>query len=494
MTRWWIVSLAETLVELRKGHPQGSVPPQGAPIQVLTGAVVSPIYCQWLEVSGVRPLETRITMGFRSAVLLFFVCSVGAQAGIGAAAAQTNDGDDVRSLGADDTSGDDNASSGNVDAATRVCLPDTMEDNDSQATASRVTPGVFTGLTSCARDDDFYTFAVAEDQAVTATVTFEHALGDIQFALLAPTGAVIENSQSVTDNEAIDAALVPAAGNYTLRVRRFGNLGNDYDMEIIVGPAPPPAVCPADAFEPNDTTGAAVPLTDGHHPNLHVCEALVGRRPVLGWGEDWYSLPLLADTELTIDATFLDSEGDLEMQLRSPTGTLLLVADSTTDNETFGPYTTTVAGDYQLRIYLNGDDGAALGNEYSLDVSIGVPAVCPVDAFEENDTDAAAALLAGGTHTGLHVCNSDADWYLIPLVAGAVLTVKSNFGHTEGDLDLSLQRSSGRVVARAVTGTGTETLGPFIAPATDDYYLEIAIYNDMGSVVGNSYSLEVTID
>ena len=300
-----------------------------------------------------------MTMSFRSAIYIFLICTLGAQAGLGVFAAQT----------------DDDTKSGDVDIATRVCLPDAMEDNDSQATASLVTPGVFTGLTSCARDDDFYTFAVAEDEVVTATVTFEHTLGDIDIAL---------------------------------------------------------------------------PITDGHHASLHVCEL----------DEDWHSIPLLADTELTVDATFLDTEGDLEMQLRSPTGTLLVVADSTTDNETLGPYATTVAGDYRLRIYLNGDDGVTLGNAYSLDVSIGVPAICPVDAFEQNDTDAAAALLAEGTHTGLHVCNSDADWYRIPLVAGAVLTVESNFSHAEGDLDLSLQRSGGRVVARAGTDTTRRLWGP----------------------------------
>jgi hypothetical protein len=229
-------------------------------------------------------------------------------------------------------------------------------------------------------------------------------------------------------------------------------------MEIIVGPAPPPPVCPADAFEPNDAAGAALPITDARYAGLHVCEL----------DDDWHSIPLLADTEVTIDATFLDTEGDLEMQMRSPTGTLLLVADSTTDNETLGPYRSAVAGDYQLRIHLNGDAGVTLGNEYSLDVSIGVPAICPVDVFEENDTDTAAVLLSEGTHTGLHVCNSDADWYLIPLAAGRVLTVESNFSHAESDLDLSLQRSGGRVVARAGAGTDTETLGPFRAPVTDD--------------------------
>jgi hypothetical protein len=409
-----------------------------------------------------------MTMTLRSAVHVLLICGLGAQVGLGGSAAQT----------------DDNAISEGGDAATRPCLPDSLEDNDSQATASLVTPGVFSGLTSCARDDDFYTFSVAEEEAVTVTVTFEHALGDIDIALLAPTGAVIDNSDSFTDNEAIGEALVPATGDYTLRVRRVGSLGSDYDMEISVGPAPPPPVCPADAFEPNDGAGAALPITDGHHASLHVCAS----------DDDWYRIPLLADTEMTVDAAFLDTEGDLEMQLRSPTGTLLLVADSTTDNETLGPYTTPVAGDYQLRIYLNGDDGVTFGNEYALDVSIGVPAICPADVFEQNDTDTAAALLTEGTHTGLHVCNSDADWYLIPLVAGSVLTVESSFSHAEGDLDLLLQRSGGRVVARAGTDTDQETLGPFTAPVTDDYYLEIPLYNDTGIVVGNSYNLEVTID
>ena len=56
------------------------------------------------------------------------------------------------------------------------------------------------------------------------------------------------------------------------------------------------------------------------------------------------------------------------------------------------------------------------------------------------------------------------------------------------------RRGVERVVARAGTGTDKETLGPFRAPVTDDYYLEIPVYNDTGSVVGNSYDLDVTID
>jgi len=65
-----------------------------------------------------------------------------------------------------------------------VCTPDTYEDNDTQATASQVSPGVFANLTACSGDDDFYSFAVADGDAVTASATLLRRRGARQLQLI----------------------------------------------------------------------------------------------------------------------------------------------------------------------------------------------------------------------------------------------------------------------------------------------------------------------
>jgi hypothetical protein len=381
----------------------------------------------------------------------------------------------------DDDAGDDDAGDDDV---TVSCEPDEFEDNDTQDAPAALTPGDYPGLTACAQDDDFYSFQVQDDEVVNVLVAFDHAVGDIDIALLTPGGVVLRNGNSITDDEVLVDVPVPSTDDYILRVRPIGG-ANEYDLEVDVGPAPPPDQCPSDPFEPNNGDGAGAALTAGSHGSLHVCED----------DEDWYTLTLAADTTLTVDATFTDAEGDIELHLRDPGGQLRAVADSSSDNETLGPYTTTTSGDFQLRVYLNGDDGSVLGNSYSLDVDIDAPSTCPTDSLEDNDSASSPATLTEGLHNGLYVCNSDEDWYVIPLLAGADLTIDATFTHAEGDIDLELTRVlNGNLAAQAGSPDDNEHLELIGAPATDDYLLQIILYNDLGSVVGNGYSLNVVID
>lgn len=77
------------------------------------------------------------------------------------------------------------------------------------------------------------------------------------------------------------------------------------------------------------------------------------------------------------------------------------------------------------------------------------------DAFEENDSQAAAKAVQAGSFANL-ACNDD-DWFAITLAAQSDLTVKIDFSHAEGDLDMEL-RSASAQLGKSDGTTNTETV------------------------------------
>jgi len=73
------------------------------------------------------------------------------------------------------------------------------------------------------------------------------------------------------------------------------------------------------------------------------------------------------------------------------------------------------------------------------------------DALEPNDSRTGAATVAVGTHAGLGLCPGDADWYRVT----AARTVRIQFVHASGDLDLAAYDASGAKVATS-NGTSNE--------------------------------------
>jgi len=123
-----------------------------------------------------------------------------------------------------------------------TCLEDSLEDNDSQETASVVTvPFRETGLRVCPNDSDWYSFVLGEGESVQVDALFEQALGDIDIALYNERGDLAAISNNPTDNEKI-AFFAPSSGAYAVEVYLFQNPpanGNGYTLEI-TSPAQPP--------------------------------------------------------------------------------------------------------------------------------------------------------------------------------------------------------------------------------------------------------------
>jgi parallel beta-helix repeat protein len=82
-------------------------------------------------------------------------------------------------------------------------------------------------------------------------------------------------------------------------------------------------------------------------------------------------------------------------------------------------------------------DRAFNTSEFSLPMSIAGPA-CVDDAWEDNDSRAAAAPITPGDYPGLQICSGDDDWFAVELQAGDDVTFTILLEDDVGDLDMQL--------------------------------------------------------
>ncbi len=107
------------------------------------------------------------------------------------------------------------------------------------------------------------------------------------------------------------------------------------------------------------------------------------------------------------------------------------------------------------------------------------------DAYEENDSTAAAKTIAAGTYNDLR-CNDD-DWYKVDVASAATLTVRMDFSHAEGDLDMFVYDGAGAERGRS-EGTGnSETVT--VSGATGSFKVRAFGYSGAKA----KYNLTVTV-
>jgi hypothetical protein len=107
------------------------------------------------------------------------------------------------------------------------------------------------------------------------------------------------------------------------------------------------------------------------------------------------------------------------------------------------------------------------------------------DAFEENNTRAHARAIQAGSYPSL-VCNDD-DWYAIALAQAGSITVKIDFQHAEGDLDMTLEGAAGQLAKSDGTGNSEEVTRTGLAAGT--YYVHVYGYNGARA----KYAMTVTV-
>ena len=158
-------------------------------------------------------------------------------------------------------------------------------------------------------------------------------------------------------------------------------------------------------------------------------------------------------TSLRVDALFSDAQNDLVLELYDSGQTLLVDADTTTDNERASIEVTPGQVVY-IHVY------SFFGNR-AADYALNVTEIRP-DALESNQTRGAATnldalknSLGDYSRTALTIHNfSDVDWYKYTAGPNGTLTVGLNFEHDDGDIDLLITDADGEQLSSIPVGDG----------------------------------------
>jgi|GEM_PF-996841 len=360
-----------------------------------------------------------------------------------------------------------------------ACPADIFEINDGQSLATPVGPGNFPGLSVCTGDEDWFGLPAAAGDTLDFFIDHDIADANLDLFLWDSTGGVIALATSTTDDESL-SFVAPVNDTYALQVvmvQDFGDAGVQY--ELVVGQTA--AACATDGFEPNDTQGSPAALVPGSYPGLAVCPT----------DDDWFEVILDVDENILVQAEFSALEGDIDIALYDPTGTL--VAESSINNtfdEAF-TYLATVAGAYTLEVALIADAGIVPGNEYDLNVVTFDTTDCLDDSQEDNDSQGAATPISNPTMVGLNACPFDEDWYFFEATAGQSITVDLAFAHANGDLQLELLDETGAVLSSSLSSTDDEA-ATVIAGAAGDYYARVFIDGPVGGPSGVPYDLTLS--
>lgn len=237
------------------------------------------------------------------------------------------------------------------------CATDPFEPNNTRETAATLPAGDNPGLTVCAGDDDWFRHQARANQSLTVSLDFLNASGDVDLQLVSSSGRVLQESLSVEDGERVDH-VSSADETVFVRVYLFGDTpANGYALRTRVGSTD--VACPAgDRYDPNNSAPQAVRIPDGSYPALIACEG----------SDDWFRFSAFAGSEVTVTATFLHAEGDIDLEVRNGAGNLVAEADSQTNNETLR-FVPTASGFYALRVTLFEDTGSVTGTPYALSIT-----------------------------------------------------------------------------------------------------------------------------
>ena len=318
------------------------------------------------------------------------------------------------------------------------------------------------------------TFVELYDNAGTRLQTINNAGAG---AADSATGVAVVGGQ--TYYVGVSGALRSQTGSYTV--------GVDFNPDAIVD----------DGYEQNDAPGAASDL--GTVTGQRVISNLV-----MADAGDWYKFTTAAAASAAnyVRIDFSHSQGDLDLQLYDSIGVVVLGGSYSASNaeqvrlvdQITGAYLP--AGTYLVRVY--GYAGATNPN-YTLTVN--TPATPAADAWEPNDTVAAATNLGAlaGSHTwtqrSIH-SSADVDWikFTTAATAGAGNSVRIDFVHAQGDVDMRLYDSTGTTLLGVSTG-GSNSEQISLVNASSGAYLPAGAYlvrvNGYGGAMNPDYSLTV---
>lgn len=323
---------------------------------------------------------------------------------------------------------------------------DYLESNDTLTTAANLGTGdrVESDLSIHAPgNDDYYRWIAPAVGNAVVTVSFQHALGDIDVAVYDHAGTLLGSSTGTGNSEQVTIPGIVPGEEFYIRVYGYaGAVNPTYDL-VVDGPT-----IEQDYLEPNDCTPeGARHLGTGDRSYANLALETVG-------AADCYLWHAPADGLLTVDLEFRHDIGDLDVQVFDSAWNLLGESTSTDDDERV-ELVVRRGQAYFIDVY-----GYRDGMHYDYRLTLDGPDV-PADAYEPNDGFVQAALLGTGNVALTDLTIQDIygrDFYHWISPANGDLAVDIAFDHQVGGLDLYVFDATQNEIGRSTGGGDTESV------------------------------------
>ena len=373
-----------------------------------------------------------------------------------------------------------------VEVEPDLCVDDAFEPNDSRASATEIFTGRWTGMSICDGDEDFYEIPATPGEIIEVCVA-PSELYDIPLGLevIAVGEGVILLAAGRTEF-CVDEDLT-VGERFLARV--FSSTEGDespYHITFDVDPGCSLFDDEWDQAGKNDR----IPREDEDPLEELDPDDLPAELRVCPRDSDFWPVPMLLRDTLNASIDFIHDDGDLQLKLYRPNGTVRLGSSGRTDQEAF-EYQAESSGTYYLRVYGEDTDMGV----YTLDYS--VERYCVEDGEEENDAVEQAQAVAEGDTEGLWRCIEDDDFFKFAIPTGTVpqeLTFTLSFESDDGDLLLQVSKPgsvdwvTGAGVPDSVAVSFTESSDLIVGDA--ELYI---IHVSAAEGIENTYSLNVNL-
>ena len=212
--------------------------------------------------------------------------------------------------------------------------------------------------------------------------------------------------------------------------------------EIMSEPGSDSTPAGQDPFEPNEVLEQAYELEVGTYDESSITSN----------DEDWFVFT--PPTHATVLVSVYYDSGDADLGLEIYRGSELVETSAETE-----PGELTVSKQYDgtelLSVRLFSEDGGTAMYRIVVEFEGGID-LGPACSVDNNNKDDAIEIGAAGTYNELAICDNDGeDWYRIGGTVGGG-SVRIEFSHTTGDLDLQLLRADGEIIDSGTSTTDNE--------------------------------------
>ena len=348
---------------------------------------------------------------------------------------------------------------------------DWMEENDDFGGAWYVDPNYYSGLKMVYNDDDWFKTYLRNGDNFEVSIFFKHFEGDLELELYDPSGAHRVGSYSSNDDEKI-TYMADMAGDWRIRVyHAVGTSELHYDLDIWVNAGGSPD---DDWMEENDGFWSAWYIDPSYYPGLILDHS----------DEDWFMINLADGDVLDVRIFYNDYQGNLELELYSPSNTFK--AGSYSDNyDEFISFIIDQTGEWRIRVYHADEDSRV---DYDLDIWIKDDFYefnnYPQDIYKDHPS-----VLAEDEHTWLSdlhglAVQEDHDWYIIDITPGFEhLVLELSFNHSLGNIDVGIYDEWGTFIIGNTSMTNDEHIN-YVVPHPGLYAIHVN-----GSNMRNKYDM-----